>query len=63
VGQKLVVDVSEGLAVVDATDPGAVSIEIHELYGYGCNHIEIAGDNAYCSLGDHGLQVVPLTSP
>jgi hypothetical protein len=62
-GQKLVVDVNEGLAVVDASDPKSTSVEIHELYGHGCYHLEIAGDNAYCSLGEQGLQVVPLTGP
>jgi len=57
---KLVAPSYNGLRVVNTSNPAQPSLTVHELYGYGCQSLEIENDTAYCSLGEWGLQTIAL---
>jgi hypothetical protein len=58
VGPELLFSADSGLGVLDATDLDAPTLEIHDLYGWGCWGMEVGGDKAYCPMGEFGLQVI-----
>ena len=60
VGNTVTFSADTGLAVVDATDHDSASIQIHDLYGYSCWGLKIDGGQAYCPMGQYGLQVLPM---
>jgi len=50
------------LTVVDTRDDRASRRLSHELPGWGCQSLEVAGDSAYCAVGQRGVGVVDLGS-
>lgn len=60
VGARLVLNLETGLGIIDATDAASPTLTVHELYGYGCGHLAEDGDRVHCSMGQYGLQTVPL---
>jgi hypothetical protein len=59
-GDRAFVSAQGQLIVVDAGDPAAVEVTTHEMGGYYCEALEVAGDTAYCALGYQGVQAFPL---
>jgi hypothetical protein len=53
--------VSDGLlTVIDAGDADELTKKTHEMNGYSCSALEVAGDYAYCALGYQGVQAFAL---
>lgn len=49
------------LTVIDTAD-GQAPVELtHDLPGWGCGSLEVAGDNAYCAIGQRGVEVIDLS--
>lgn len=59
-GHDLLFSTDNGLGELDTSDPSQPTLEIHDLWGYGCWDLQIAGETAYCSMGELGLQAIPL---
>lgn len=48
--------------VIDTFDPSAPKRLTRGWQGFGCQSLEIAGDEAYCAAGDAGVEVIDLSS-
>lgn len=59
-GNSLIFGSRQGIGKVDATNPAAPVYTAHESFGYGCQDIEIVGNQVLCALGTYGLQSFPL---
>jgi hypothetical protein len=59
-GDHLLFNADNGLGVLDASDPASPSLQVHDLYGYGCWDLEVVGDTALCAMSEWGLQALPL---
>ncbi len=57
---RVVASTGTGLAIVDASDATAPSVEVAPLFGYGCWDLEVANGQAYCAMGEYGVQAVAL---
>lgn len=51
------------LTVVDSNDASAPTLLTHEIPGWGCQSLEVAGDSAYCALGQGGVDIIDLRAP
>ena len=59
-GKRAFISAYGQLIVVDTSDTDSVEVTSHEMGGYYCNALEVAGDTAYCALGYQGVQAFPL---
>jgi hypothetical protein len=50
------------LTVVDTHEPTEFTRLSRELPGWGCQSLEVAGDTAYCAVGQRGVEVIDLSS-
>jgi hypothetical protein len=50
------------LTAVDTSNPAQPTRLSRELPGWGCQSLEVAGDAAYCAVGQRGVEVIDLTT-
>ena len=60
IGTRLVFRADNGLGELDATDPAAPAVSLHDLWGSYCGDLKTDGDTAYCAMGPWGIQAVQL---
>jgi hypothetical protein len=59
-GTRAFTSSSGQLTVVDTSDKRAPSLKRHDTQGWGCSSLEVAGERAYCALGQYGVFSVDL---
>ena len=59
-GRRLFVTQANALTVIDTTDPADATVTEHELPGWYCSSLEVAGDRAYCAMGMSGVATIGL---
>ena len=59
-GERAFIAESGGLSVIDTHDRAKPVLDRHELSGWGCSSLEVAGDKAYCALGEYGVVNIDL---
>ena len=60
VGTQLIFRADNGLGTLDASDPAAPTLSVHELWGSYCGELKAEGDMAYCAMGAWGVQAIEL---
>jgi hypothetical protein len=48
------------LKVIDTTTPSAPEVTTHEMPGYSCSSLQVAGDRAYCAMQEYGVATFEL---
>ncbi|MGH1341681.1 MAG: beta-propeller domain-containing protein [Nannocystales bacterium] len=59
-GTQLLFQASSGLGQLDASNPAAPSLTLHELWGSYCADLHTRDGIAYCAAGAWGVQALPL---
>jgi hypothetical protein len=50
------------LTAIDTSSRVAPTRLSHEIPGWTCQSLEVAGNTAYCALGQRGVEVIDLTA-